>query len=49
MLLQVHTSVDFGLEDKITMFEDQFIESCMRIIREQKERIEARSEEVRKQ
>jgi hypothetical protein len=22
MLLQVHTSVDFGLEDKITMFED---------------------------
>ena len=34
MLLQVHTCVDFGLEDKITMFEDQFIESCMRIIQE---------------
>ena len=45
MLLQVHTQVDFGLDDKITMFEDQFVESCMHIIAKQKEIIEARSPE----
>ena len=43
----MHTSVDFGIEDQITVFEDQFIDSCMRIIRQQKEAIEARSEEER--
>ena len=48
MLLQVHTSVDFGLEDQITMFEDQFVESCMRIIGRQTDTIALRSPEERK-
>ena len=48
MLLQVHTSVDFGLEDQITMFEDQFVESCMRIIGRQTDTIARRSPEERK-
>lgn len=48
MLLQVHTSVDFGLEEKITMFEDQFIASCLQIIERQRDAIESRSEEERK-
>lgn len=39
MLLQVHTSIDFGLDDKITMFEDQFIDSCMQIIHLQNQAI----------
>ena len=43
MLLQLHTQVDFGLEEKITQFEDQFVQSCMQIIAEQKAAIEVRS------
>ena len=34
MILQVHTSVDFGLDDRITMFEDQLIERCLNIIKQ---------------
>ena len=46
MLLQVHTNVDFGMEEEITSFEDQFIESCLSIIRREKETIDSRSAEV---
>ena len=46
MLLQVHTNVDFGMEEEITSFEDQFIESCLTIIRREKEAIDSRSTEV---
>ena len=45
MLLQVHTNVDFGLEQKITSFEDQFIDSCMSIIKKEKKIIDSRSPE----
>lgn len=43
MLLQVHTNVDFGMEDEITSFEDQFIESCLSIIKREKLAIDSRS------
>jgi len=43
MLLQVHTQVEFGLEDQITRYEDQFVASCMRIISQQQALIERRS------
>lgn len=46
MLLQVHTNVDFGLEEKVTSYEDQFIESCMSIIMSQKKAIEGREPEL---
>lgn len=49
MLLKLHTRVNFGMEDKVVEYEDQFISSCMRIIREQKELIEARTPEQVKQ
>jgi len=35
LLLQLHTQVDFGMEQQISQFEDQFIESCFKIISEQ--------------
>ena len=44
MLIQVHTQVDFGLEQKITMYEDQFVASCLQIIARQRGAIEGRPE-----
>jgi len=35
LLLQLHTQVDFGMEQQISQFEDQFIESCFKIISDQ--------------
>ena len=34
LLLQLHTNVDFGMEDRIAFFEDQFISSCFGLIYE---------------
>jgi len=45
MLLQLHTNTDFGQDDKIILFEDQFIGSCFRIIEKQRDKIISRSEE----
>ena len=45
LLLQLHTNVDFGMEDKVPIFEDQFIESCRNIINEQVKRIQNRTQE----
>ena len=33
MILQLHTDVDFGMEDQIPVFEDQFITSCFNMCR----------------
>lgn len=44
LLLQLHTNVDFGMEDRIPNFEDQFLASCFRLIHEQSEKIKLRSE-----
>ena len=35
LLLKLHTDVDFGMENQIPIFEDQFVGSCMHIIKEQ--------------
>lgn len=45
LILQLHTDVDFGMEDQIPIFEDQFITSCFNIIAEQIKVVEARSPE----
>lgn len=43
LLLQLHTNVDFGMEELVPQFEDQYIRSCMRLISEQSSLIDARS------
>ena len=45
LLLQLHTDVDYGMENQIPTFEDYFIESCFKIIRAQSEVIDARTKE----
>ena len=45
MLLQLHTQVDFDIEDMITSFEDQFVQSCVQLIKKEKAKIESRSAE----
>ena len=45
LLLQLHTNVDFGMEHLVPHFEDQFIESCFRIINEQLDGISNRTPE----
>ena len=45
LLLQLHTNVDFGMEDCIPQFEDQFIESCRNIINDCLHKIENRTAE----
>jgi len=47
LLLQLHTSVDFGMEGLIPKFEDQFIKSCFEIIRNESQEIDARTQEER--
>jgi hypothetical protein len=34
LLLQLHTNLDFGMEQHIPVFEDQFVGSCLQIIKE---------------
>ena len=45
LLLSLHTALDFGMEDRVAIFEDEFIASCFKIIREQIAVADARSEE----
>lgn len=45
LLLQLHTNLDFGMEALIPQFEDQFVSSCLKIIREQSESIKLRKPE----
>ena len=49
LLLQLHTDVDFEVQDQLTTFEDYFIDSCFNIIRTQLEAIEARTPEEREE
>lgn len=39
LLLQVHTNVDFGLEHKIPVAEEQFVQSCINMIRQETDAI----------
>ena len=45
LLLSLHTALDFGMEDRVAIFEDEFIASCFKIIREQMAVADERSEE----
>lgn len=45
LLLKLYTDVDFGMEDQIPKFEDQFIQKCFNIINEQSVAINNRSKE----
>jgi hypothetical protein len=45
LLLQLHTNVDFGMENMIPIYEDQFVTSCLKIIREQLDVIQNRTPE----
>lgn len=48
LLLQLHTNLDFGMEDNVPLFEDQFIGSCLKIIAEQYQKIQQRTQEENK-
>ena len=43
-MLQLHTNVDFVMEDRIASFEDQFLSSCLGLIYEYNEKIKKRKE-----
>jgi hypothetical protein len=45
LLLHLHTQLDFGWEEKIPIFEDQFIKACLEIIRDQQRTIAKRTAE----
>lgn len=46
LLLQLHTNLDFGMEHLIPQFEDQFVSSCLQIIKEQRAAIAQRTDAV---
>lgn len=43
LLLQLHTNLDFGMEHLIPQFEDQFVSSCLQIIKEQRTAVSQRT------